>query len=68
MRLNAGMADRGTSTCASRMSPPPPPVRTLVWLGIDSFGGFDSLLSDESGQQLSEVQWPERKQVIDWFN
>ena len=31
MRSNAGMADRGTSTCASRKSPPP--VNTLVgWL------------------------------------
>ena len=30
MRSNAGMADRGTSTCAKRKSPPP--VNTLAWL------------------------------------
>ena len=31
MRSNAGMADRGTSTCALRKSPPP--VNTLAWPG-----------------------------------
>ena len=30
------MADSGTSTCASRKSPPP--VRTLAWLGLAWLG------------------------------
>jgi len=30
--MQVWLTDRGTSTCASRKSPPP--VRTLAWLGF----------------------------------